>query len=178
MKVALLTPLVVLLAGLGSRDGLSAKAPQARCKESREAIVFYRNSTYHWQDQLEVTRTRTAHSERWARSCAYLRWTARLWIVRNNDARRRYYSVATNPVAAIRFVFGRYASQALSVSYCETGGTYSVYASNGQYQGLFQMGEYARTRYGHGRSAITQSRAAFHYFADSGYDWSPWECKP
>ena len=47
-------------------------------------------------------------------------------------------------------VFGRYCSQALAVARCESGWSYSLYASNGQYQGMFQMGSSERSRYGHG----------------------------
>jgi hypothetical protein len=69
-------------------------------------------------------------------------------------------------------------SEAWSVARCETGGTMSVWANNGQYLGLFQMGDYARSRYGHGRDPWTQARAAHRYYVDSGRDWSPWTCKP
>jgi hypothetical protein len=69
-------------------------------------------------------------------------------------------------------------SEAWRVSHCETGGTFSVWANNGQYLGLFQMGAYARGRYGHGHDPWTQARAAHRYYVDSGRDWSPWECKP
>jgi hypothetical protein len=79
---------------------------------------------------------------------------------------------------AICYVFGPYCSQALSVAYCETGGTFSVYAQNGQYLGLFQMGDYARSTYGHSTNAYWQARFAYNYFVDAGRDWSPWECKP
>jgi len=75
-------------------------------------------------------------------------------------------------------VFGPYCAQALRVSYCETGGTYSTSAHNGQYLGIFQMGSYARSRYGHGPDPWTQAEAAFRYFADSGFSWGPWSCKP
>ncbi len=78
----------------------------------------------------------------------------------------------------IRAVFGAHGSAAVAVASCETGGTFDVNATNGQYLGLFQMGDYARGRYGHGPDAWTQSRAAYAYFRDSGFDWSPWECKP
>jgi len=73
-------------------------------------------------------------------------------------------------------VFGPYCSQALRVAWCES--RYSTWASNGQYLGLFQMGSYARARYGHGADAWTQARAARAYFIDSGRNWSPWSCKP
>ncbi len=78
---------------------------------------------------------------------------------------------------AICKVFGRYCQQALAVSWCES--RWYVWARNGQYLGLFQMGEYARSRYGHHPSNVwIQARAAYRYFRDSGYDWSPWSCKP
>jgi hypothetical protein len=73
-------------------------------------------------------------------------------------------------------VFGPYCQQALSVSWCES--KWYVWAGNGQYLGLFQMGYYARSKYGHGSGAWKQSKAAFRYFVDSGKDWSPWSCKP
>jgi hypothetical protein len=73
-------------------------------------------------------------------------------------------------------VFGRYCHQALRVASCETGGTFSVWARNGQYLGIFQMGSYARSRYGHSNTVLGQARAAYRYFVDSGRDWSPWSC--
>lgn len=77
---------------------------------------------------------------------------------------------------AIRYVFGPYASQALRVAWCES--RYSIYATNGQYLGLFQMGSYARAKYGHATNAWAQAISAYRYFIDSGKDWSPWACKP
>jgi len=66
--------------------------------------------------------------------------------------------------------------QAFNIVACETGGAYNTNATNGQYLGLFQMGSYARARYGHGSSADAQARAAHRYWLDSG--WSPWSCRP
>jgi hypothetical protein len=74
-------------------------------------------------------------------------------------------------------VFGRYCQQALNVAHCETGGTFSPWARNGQYLGIFQMGSYARARYGHSNTVLGQSRAAYRYFIASGRDWSPWSCR-
>jgi len=73
-------------------------------------------------------------------------------------------------------VFGPYCSQALRVAACESG--MHTTASNGQYLGLFQMGSYARSRYGYGDDVWTQASSAFRYFADSGFSWGPWTCKP
>ena len=80
------------------------------------------------------------------------------------------------PAAAIRSVFGAYGDQAVAVAKCESG--LSVYAQNGQYLGLFQMGEYARSRYGHSWTALGQSRSAYAYFVDTGRTWGPWQCRP
>ena len=77
---------------------------------------------------------------------------------------------------AITYVFGPYAAQALRVAWCES--RYSVWAQNGQYLGLFQMGSSARARYGHAWNAWAQAVSAYRYFIDSGRDWSPWTCKP
>lgn len=84
--------------------------------------------------------------------------------------------IPTSTAGIIRYVFGAYGEQAVAVASCESG--LSVYARNGQYLGLFQMGEYARARYGHSWDALGQSRSAYAYFADTGYTWGPWECKP
>ena len=73
-------------------------------------------------------------------------------------------------------VFGSRCSEALAVSWCES--HWYVWAANGQYLGLFQMGSSERRRYGHGSGAWAQSRAAYRYFVDSGRDWSPWSCRP
>jgi hypothetical protein len=64
--------------------------------------------------------------------------------------------------------------KAFDVVACETGGAYNTTAVNGQYLGLFQMGSFARARYGHGGTAMAQARAAHAYYVDAG--WSPWEC--
>ena len=77
---------------------------------------------------------------------------------------------------AVCTVFGTYCYEALSVAWCES--RWNVWAHNGQYLGLFQMGSSERRRYGHGRDAWTQARAANRYFIASGRDWSPWECQP
>lgn len=81
-----------------------------------------------------------------------------------------------NPRAAICHVFGDHCRQALAVARCES--NYSTLARNGQYRGLFQMGRHERATYGHGPTALAQSRAAYRYFVASGRTWGPWECKP
>jgi hypothetical protein len=70
--------------------------------------------------------------------------------------------------------FGRSWKEAAVVSWGE--GSWHHWASNGQYQGTFQMGSWARSRYGHSNTLAGQAAAAARYWRNSG--WSGWECKP
>lgn len=63
---------------------------------------------------------------------------------------------------------------AYRVAECES--RFDIWATNGQYLGLFQMGEYARSRYGHGGNPWIQARAAHRYYSARG--WAPWSCRP
>lgn len=72
--------------------------------------------------------------------------------------------------------FGTAWVQAASVSFQE--GSWHTWASNGCYQGTFQMGCSERRTYGHGSDLTSQVIAAARYWRASGRDWSPWECKP
>lgn len=129
------------------------------------------------QDELRVARRPDPGTVGQYVSCLYVAWIAARWRGQLKQARRTYASLSS-PEGAIRHVFGRHGDQAMRVAGCETGYTYSVYAQNGQYLGLFQMGSYARGKYGHSSTALGQARAAYAYFRDSGYGWSPWTCKP
>ena len=82
--------------------------------------------------------------------------------------------------AAIHHVFGPYGDQAVRVASCETGGTFSIWARNGQYLGLFQMGAFARAHYVHDRywGWWEQIRSAHRYFVAAGHSWEPWSCRP
>ena len=78
--------------------------------------------------------------------------------------------------SVIRHVFKGYGDQAVRVAWCES--RLEVWAQNGQYLGLFQMGSHERATYGHGPDAWSQARAAWRYFKATGCDWSPWSCRP
>jgi len=71
---------------------------------------------------------------------------------------------------------------ALRVAKCESGRYWwmghPTWAKNGQYRGMFQMGTSERHTWGHGPDPWAQARYAHHYYAATGFDWSPWECKP
>jgi hypothetical protein len=120
------------------------------------------------------------------------RWDHRFALAKKAEALRleelAYEQVATPPSpprsygsgtvqSIILQVFGPHGYEALAVAACESG--FSVTAINGQYWGLFQMGESERATYG-GSSTDPwdQTRAAHEYFVASGSDWSPWACKP
>jgi hypothetical protein len=81
---------------------------------------------------------------------------------------------ASDPRSVICSVFGAHCSEAIHVARCES--TLNVYARNGDYEGLFQFGSFARAHYGFAWDALTQARAAYRYFLDAG--WSPWQCRP
>lgn len=77
---------------------------------------------------------------------------------------------------AIMQVFGpQYGPGAVRVAWCESHLTRT--ATNGQYLGIFQMGDWERSKYGHGSGAWAQAKAAYRYFISSGRDWSPWSCR-
>lgn len=62
--------------------------------------------------------------------------------------------------------------QAFNVAACETGNTFNIWARNGQYLGLWQMGSSERRRFGHGNNPWDQAKAAHKYWKISG--WRPW----
>ena len=99
-------------------------------------------------------------------------------LIWQSAARAHWRPGYHNVQHAVKMYFGSHWYDAMRVVRCETGGTYSVWAQNGQYRGLFQMGSWERRTYGHGNNPWAQARAAAAYFRASGSDWSPWECKP
>lgn len=87
--------------------------------------------------------------------------------------------------AVCHYFRGYLCSQAMAVVRCETGGTYSPWAQNGQYVDIFQMGYSERKRYGwhvRGSSVWLAAKAAYNYYMDEVrrgiYGWNPWSCKP
>jgi hypothetical protein len=78
--------------------------------------------------------------------------------------------------------------RAVAVAKCEASAYYwytlnrPTWAKNGQYLGMFQMGEGERKRWGHGPDPWSQARAAHAYWSYGearGYDgWQPWQCLP
>jgi hypothetical protein len=100
-------------------------------------------------------------------------------LVQLKELQRIY---ALSPVGAILYIFGSHSQEAINVAACESGGgdpkNISIYAQNGQYLGMFQMGTNERATYakiGYD-TPYQQTVAAWNYFAVSG--WSPWDCQP
>lgn len=159
------------------RNTVSVLVKKQECTGTKTYIVVKRLRTWNRQDEILVPRTRTSYAERRVRGCGYLRWSAHLWANRADEAFRTYVGLQ-DPRNAICHVFGTYCTEALTVASCESGHSYSVWAHNGQYLGMFQMGSGERARYGHGDTPLAQAIAAYRYFVASGRDWSPWSCKP
>lgn len=178
-------------AAIASLDGTAATprpdVPPANVRIGEAAV--YPSSALDWQlKRLGRMQERTRACERAlgspitpsstlpVRGVAYARWLVARWQGRA-EATCRLARRLGRPVPAIIAVWGTAeAPAALAVSRCESG--YRTEATNGQYLGLFQMGAYARSRFGHGSSALAQALAAHAYYVSSGRDWSPWSCKP
>jgi hypothetical protein len=186
---ALVLVVAVSTAGASSRspDVLSARLGDhvASLEKSRAVVRFFGSHRWLLRDarfkreahrQLALHRARVRRAER--RVAALRRELRELHRAerRRAAAKRRAAALLETPEGAICAVFKGHCREALAVARCESG--YSTLAQNGQYLGLFQMGSFARERYGHGPSALAQARAAYRYFVASGRDWSPWSCKP
>ena len=80
----------------------------------------------------------------------------------------------------ICIVFKSHCYEALKVAYCES--RFNIWARNGQYLGLFQMGSHERELFGYGNNPWVQAKAAHRYFSyeirHNAYGWAPWQCKP
>jgi len=148
-------------------------------EKDRQVITFFERHRWLLTDPVvgpearRQLRFRRASLAREAKRVARLREQAR----REQVTRKLQAIQKAGPRTAICHVFGdRYCGQALRVAGCES--HLRLTARNGQYLGLFQMGSSERRRFGHGRTAFRQAKAAHRYFVLSGRDWSPWSCKP
>jgi hypothetical protein len=104
-------------------------------------------------------------------------WALNLWRWRARKACGKVRYLNSDPRLAVRYVFQRVAqaAKALSVVRCES--NFWLWARNGQYENIFQMGLSERRRFGWhvaGSPALVASWAAFGYWRVSG--WGPWAC--
>lgn len=167
MKVAFLLVLIVMavtvnVAAQGSgetrnADGFSDRGPMLTREGSDRA---HREAQRHQVPRLDGL---TIHQ--WKRA-------ANGW---RHRAQHRLELLRVKPWTVpqiICVVFGPDCSKAISVARCESG--FSTTARNGQYLGIFQMGNYARALCGHSADALGQALSAHCLFRKSG--WAPWEC--
>lgn len=84
--------LLVLILILPSTVFGNIEEAQARsnCVDARNAIKFYRSTTWEWQARHDGGRTPTDYADRYAKGCSYLRWTAGLWKDRSSAARAQF----------------------------------------------------------------------------------------
>lgn len=165
---------------------LAASSPASAAKPYSLRLV---DQTYSVVGQLrgceaELGRREWPPFRRPARTVRQRQRSLRLWTRRERSTCGKLDKINASPEVAICYVFGSYCSQAKTVARCESAhGKYpipysSVWARNGQYVGLFQMGDRERAIYGYGVTPLAQSRGAYNYFVSSGRDWSPWDCRP
>lgn len=109
--------------------------------------------------------------------------TARDAASNNTNATNQHeYIVAKRAVC--HYFPGRLCREAMAVVKCETGGTYSTWASNGQYVNIFQMGSHERSIFGWhilGSSVWKAAKAARAYYnyeiRHGNWGWHPWDCR-
>jgi hypothetical protein len=133
-------------------------------------VDVHRHNTWACQRELHQRRSPTRFLERRTRDAGE-RWTwAAFWGRRERLVCTTVRELNRDPVAAIRYVFMPTGTEAeaIDVSACETGRTFSPRASNGQYLGLFQMGRTARRTCGHGATALQQAFAALCWWREVG----------
>lgn len=90
---------------------------------------------------------------------------------------------ALSPVKAILFVFKEDPQGAINVAACESGGgdpsAIDIHAKNGQYLGMFQMGDDERATYATiGYETPYQQTVAAHNYFVAANGWGPWGCVP
>ncbi len=159
-------------ASLTLEQKLAAKVNAAR--KYRSAIRFFQTH----RSLAQSSGKRATALQRAKRHLATATKEVRYYrtLIRARDAGNQARRLAhAPPRAAICGVFGRYCHQALAVAWCESG--HQTTARNGQYLGLFQMGDWARAFAGHGDTAYEQAVAAYKLFVKTGRDWSPWSCR-
>jgi hypothetical protein len=153
--------------------------PRPRCRSARLAVPYYRLKTHDRQRDREARELADRTPIVRGKSCRWSRFAAGVHQARARAALRsleRWQKLVSTVKGAICHEFREYCSQALTVSWCES--KHLTTAANGQYLGLFQMGESERRLFGHGDAPLEQARAARRYFDVSGRDWSPWQCSP
>jgi hypothetical protein len=147
-------------------------------RHDQQVIRFFESHRWLLSDprfQREAARQLESHRRHHAVARRKIAAT-RAAIAKHQRVRRLAATRSATPQSVICRIFGPHCNEAVAVARCES--RLQIWARNGQYLGLFQMGTSERLLFGHGESAEEQARAALRYFVASGRDWSPWSCKP
>jgi hypothetical protein len=133
-------------------------------------IRFFTGRRHGWM--IAARHSDCWHHVAWRRVCDRARRELHRQQAVYAAADQRVRSLMDVP-AIIDAVFGPDGWKARAVAWCES--RFSVFARNGQYRGIFQMGDHERATYG-GSSfdKWEQIEAAHRYFLVAG--WGPWQC--
>lgn len=166
MRIALTAVMAIVMFG-----GTSTAQAHLVTKPKGETLKHHLASqTENLAHAKYVCRRGKGDHKRW--SCKAVAWLTK---ERKETQRAIAPPIPTgSPQSIICHVFGSACQAALTVARCEGG--FNPFARNGQYLGTFQMGEYARSRFGHGWTIYEQAKAAYRYYLEAG--WSPWQCSP
>ena len=143
-------------------------------RHDQQVIRFFESHRWLLSDpRFQREATRQLESHRRHRAFAQRRIAAtRAAVATRQRTCRLAAARLTTPEAVICCIFGEHCKEALAVARCEL--RLQPWARNGQYLGLFQMGNERAASVRPRRMAADQARAAFRYFVASGRDWSPW----
>lgn len=136
---------------------------------SLHAIAFFTTGRHRWMRAPHREscwkfegRSRRHVCDRARRSLA-----ANRWLLATANARMPAETV-------IDLVFGAEAAYARTVAWCES--KFSVYAHNGQYHGVFQMGDSERATYGGSSLDPWDQVTAAKRYRVAAHGWGPWAC--
>lgn len=93
LTMALIVSLFFWLVFTGTALSVSNMSKTSKAVSYRQAVRFYRTSTWHWQTVMGVSRTRSAFQEKKARNTKRLHWLAMLWKHRSIRAKHHARNV-------------------------------------------------------------------------------------
>lgn len=185
---AILLVLVVWIAWSAGNALPATQHSPRYCRYVAKIASHYRIRTWEFQDGLQQAHM-TAGYRRGHRitNCRVARQALENWRTRYQRREYLYHKLNNNVPLTIETIFVEDPNGALTVAGCETGHTLdsvsaSLGAANGQFLGIFQLGNWERSAFAIWRgtyryeTVIDQVMAAHRYFLSNG--WQPWQCLP
>lgn len=112
-RLLILAASALVLGGTSSHNA-RAERTAIKCPGVIEGVVYYRQATWKWQDKLNITRSRAAF--RRFHSCAFARWTGRLWMHRARVHRVKFKNyLKAHPVHDLQYWINKQISAANSI---------------------------------------------------------------